>query len=199
MLLTYQVTNNGTLPAVNGSLEVTVPYPYYPYNDPSGGTLAGGVLTVPVGDLAPGATESVTIRLRVVPAYSDVRDITLPADYKYDQGPGLGLTVNAPLTLPTGDLGEGKLYVDVNVIHPGDEAGITVALGIGGRVTVKIYNTAGEWIQTVADKYPATPREVLKRKWDGKNSKGDYVASGLYIIYAEMPHTSQLAKIAVVR
>jgi hypothetical protein len=39
----------------------------------------------------------------------------------------------------------------------------------------------------------------MKRKWDGKNEKGDFVASGVYVVYAQMPGITRTGRIIVLR
>jgi flagellar hook assembly protein FlgD len=39
----------------------------------------------------------------------------------------------------------------------------------------------------------------MKRKWDGKNEKGEYVASGVYVVYAQMPAVVKTGRLIVLR
>jgi len=87
----------------------------------------------------------------------------------------------------------------VNVVKPGEDANITLVTGDQGYVRLMIYNSAGELVKTLLGQYPATAKELLKRKWDGTNESGDFVASGVYIVYAQMPGVTRVAKVAVLR
>jgi hypothetical protein len=196
---TYVVTNNGSQTATNLDLSVTLTSPYYQYNDPSGGTVSGNVLTVDVPDLAPGQSATILVGTRVPPTYKDEQKITIPAKVTYDQGSGTGLTTEADLKMPTGQLDLGSLFINVNVVKPGEDANITLVTGDQGYVRLMIYNSAGELVKTLLGQYPATAKELLKRKWDGTNESGDFVASGVYIVYAQMPGVTRVAKVAVLR
>ena len=197
--LTYVVTNNGGLSAVNMDLMVTLTDPYYRYKDPSGGTLSGDQLKADVPDLAPGQSATVLVGLRVPPEYKDEAIITIPAEVTYDQGSATGLTVDAPLKMPTGQLAPGTMFINVNEIKPGGDAEITLTSGDKGYVRLMIYNSAGELVKKLEAQYPATAKEVIKRKWDGKNESGSFVASGVYVVYAQMPGVTLIAKVAVLR
>jgi len=71
---------------------------------------------------------------------------------------------------------------------------IPVFISKEGHVTVVIYNTLGKQIRILLD------REVLPGKyqltWDGKDSYGNYVASGIYICKAY--HTTENDKIKII-
>jgi len=184
---------------VNVTLDVTIPKPYYLYNDASGGTLSGDVLRVTLPDLAPGQSVTVSVGLRVDPKYKDEDTFTIPAELTYDQGSAKGLKVEGPIVMPTGQYNEGALFIDVNVVRPGTEATITLMPGRAGYIRLKIYNSAGELVQTLEGQYPATAKEIVKRKWDGKNMHGEFVASGVYVVWASMPGIVKTARVAVLR
>jgi hypothetical protein len=196
---TYVVTNNGMEEARDVRLDVTLPKPYYQYQDPSGGTMSGTVLTVDVPNLAPGESATIYVGARVDAYYKDADTFTIGADLTYSQGPAVGLTAEAPIEMPTGQLSPGELFIDVNVVRPGEVANITLTPNLGGYIHLKIYNSAGELIQTLEAQYPATEKEVIKRKWDGTNMYGDFVASGLYVVCAYMPGVTKTARVVVIR
>lgn len=157
------------------------------------------MLSVDVPNLAPGQSTTVEVGLRVPPSYKDEANITIPAEVTYDQGSGTDLTADAPLVMPTGQVNPGTLFINVNEIKPGQDAEITLTAGNQGYVRLRIYNSAGELVKTLEAQYPATAQEVLKRKWDGTNMYGSFVASGVYIVYAQMPGVTCVAKVAVLR
>jgi uncharacterized repeat protein (TIGR01451 family) len=196
---TYVVTNAGSLLATNAALDVTIPKPYYLYNDPSNGTLSGDVLHVTLSDLAAGQSVTVQVGLRVDPNYKDEDKYTIPAELTYDQWPATGLILEGPIVMPTGQYAPGEMFIDVNVVRPGNEATITLMPGRAGYVRLKVYNSAGELVQTLEGQYPATMQEIVKRKWDGKNMHGQFVASGVYVVCADMPGVTKTGKVAVLR
>ncbi len=57
--------------------------------------------------------------------------------------------------------------------------------------TVKIYTFAGELVKTI-DAGPDTAAT-----WDGKNENGDYVSSGIYLMFAESSSGSKKTRIAI--
>jgi hypothetical protein len=75
---------------------------------------------------------------------------------------------------------------------------INTSLCQAGTYSLKIYNTAGEFVRMLREKgnQPAGPDQV---SWDGKNTQGDYVASGVYIIVFIEPLGFHQARVAVVR
>jgi flagellar hook assembly protein FlgD len=70
---------------------------------------------------------------------------------------------------------------------------------------VKIYNLAGELIRTlwegnVDGQYNPDYPFLLNLEWDGKNSRGETVASGVYMIHTEgQAHYHQTRKVAVIK
>jgi hypothetical protein len=195
----YVVTNQGSLAASNLMLDVTIPQPYYQFQDPSGGLMAGNVLEIQVPNMAPGQTVTVEVGLRVSSSYKDEDKIHFPAELTYDQGPATGLTVQGPLDMPTGQLNPGELFIDVNEVRPGETANITLVPGLRGYINVRIYNSAGELVKTLEAQYPATEKEVIKRNWDAKNMHGEFVSSGVYVVYASMPGVVRTGRLVVIR
>ncbi|MCX5781887.1 MAG: SBBP repeat-containing protein [Elusimicrobia bacterium] len=57
--------------------------------------------------------------------------------------------------------------------------------------TVKIYTFAGELVKTI----DAGPDTIAT--WDGKNENGDYVSSGIYLMFADSPSGTKKTRIAI--
>jgi hypothetical protein len=161
--------------------------------------MAGDVLQVPVPNLAPGQSVTIEVGLRVSTKYKDEDQFTFPAELTYDQGPVTGLKVDAPLVMPTGQLDTGDLFIDVNEVRPGESANITLIPNLRGYIRLRIYNSAGELVRTLEAQYPATEKEVIKRNWDAKNMHGEFVSSGVYVVYASMPGIVKTGRIVVIR
>ncbi len=74
-----------------------------------------------------------------------------------------------------------------------------------GRAWLKIYNLAGEHIRTLWDdevgsSYTPDFPFILYTQWDGKNTRGETVASGVYMIHTEgQSRYHQTRKIAVIK
>jgi flagellar hook assembly protein FlgD len=91
------------------------------------------------------------------------------------------------------------LFIDVNEIRPGGVANITLIPGLRGTIRLKIYNSAGELVRTLEAQYPATEKEVISRKWDATNKYGDFVSSGVYVVWASMPGIVKTGRVIVLR
>jgi len=67
-----------------------------------------------------------------------------------------------------------------------------------GNVLIKIYDIAGEMVNTVVDKIIYLPGEYVA-EWDGKNYAGEKVPAGVYILLMKAPASSQKQKVMVVK
>jgi hypothetical protein len=87
-----------------------------------------------------------------------------------------------------------------NVINPDQGERTRIAYNIygGTKVTVKIYTRNGALIKTLVDE-TATVAGQGETIWDGKNSDGATVTSGVYIVVVETDYYTAKDKIAVVR
>ncbi len=66
--------------------------------------------------------------------------------------------------------------------------GIKIASGqYFGPMTLRIYNSAGEHIKTLFDETLTQPLPLTTLSWDGTNTYGQKVASGIYIVYLIKP------------
>jgi flagellar hook assembly protein FlgD len=76
------------------------------------------------------------------------------------------------------------------------ETEIRFVLPKASHVEVKIYNTLGQEIRTLADSpYEAGYHSVI---WDSKDNQGNYVASGVYL-YELKAHEFVVKKMSLVR
>jgi flagellar hook assembly protein FlgD len=66
------------------------------------------------------------------------------------------------------------------------------------RITVKIYNRSGQVITTLVDNAVKMPGEY-DAIWDGKNSDGKIVASGIYTAVVKSVYYEATEKISVLR
>ncbi|MFH1715303.1 MAG: carboxypeptidase regulatory-like domain-containing protein [Elusimicrobiota bacterium] len=67
------------------------------------------------------------------------------------------------------------------------------------KITVKIYNIAGELVRTLMDEVEKNDGIEEIEVWDGANDSGNTVASGVYIYYFKAGDYSQIKKFAVVK
>ncbi len=87
-------------------------------------------------------------------------------------------------------------YVDKNVFQSGQASvTITFCLPNAGNYSLRIYNSAGEHIKTLADGYFTPSSSSQAYPWDGKNKYGDTCASGVYLIYLVTPVEKKLARV----
>ena len=109
-------------------------------------------------------------------------------------------TVTMTVT-PTPDLPETEgLFINRNIFNPdaGDAVEITWSVLGPGKVSLVIYNTAGELVKELVGR-TVSGRGVRETAiWDGRNEKGDLVASGVYIIYLQ-GRRSFVGKVAVIK
>jgi hypothetical protein len=149
-----------------------------------------------VATVAPGASLKYTVIVQVDPQYGDRTVVTFTADMTYDQNGFPGLTGSAQDAVDTGSLGDGELQLSTNTPGPPDWLMVRVHLGQAGKVTLRIYNSAGELVKKLVDEF-GLDKQVILSKWDGKNDAGQTVAAGVYVIQANIPHTSKLVKFVV--
>jgi len=179
-------------------VRVRIPAPYELFNNPTG-TLDGttGEVVIYVASIPTNGVQEYPVVVRVNPEYRDSELITFLAGMIYTQSGTAGLTGSAQDVVDTGMLTDGELQLSTNSPQPPDWLKIRMNLGLAGEVTLKIYNSAGEQVRTLLDRYQGSEREVILRTWDGKNRYGETVSSGVYIIEAIMPHTTRIAKVIV--
>ncbi|NTV51932.1 MAG: hypothetical protein HGA76_02800 [Candidatus Firestonebacteria bacterium] len=105
------------------------------------------------------------------------------------------------------DFPNNRMDVLRNAFNPakGESVPVTLSEVQPGHTWVKIYNLAGElictlWEGNVDAQYNPDYPFLLNLAWDGKNSRGELVASGVYIIHAEgQSRYHQTRKVAVIK
>jgi len=73
---------------------------------------------------------------------------------------------------------------------------VTASAG-GGTVTVRVYTLGGELVRTLVNE--AMPEGSHPARWDGRNSRGQKVASGVYLLLVETRAGKRLQKLAVIK
>ena len=97
------------------------------------------------------------------------------------------------------DAGNSELAAYNNLFNPllGKKATVKYAVASPGHVTVKLYTETGRLVLTLFD------GDVLPGKgsvdWNGTNSAGRVVASGIYVVHAVGPGLDTTQKIAVIK
>jgi hypothetical protein len=67
-----------------------------------------------------------------------------------------------------------------------------------GRVTLRVYNVAGQLVRTLVDE-PQEPGRVRSVRWDGRNNAGNTVSSGVYLYQLEAPGYVRTKKMVVLK
>jgi hypothetical protein len=74
---------------------------------------------------------------------------------------------------------------------------IRFSLDKPGRISLKIYNILGQEILELLDKELASG--IHSVQWDGKNSTGQYVSTGLYFARLKTKNQARLIKMLLIR
>jgi hypothetical protein len=108
-----------------------------------------------------------------------------------------------PTVTPTQGPRIDDFYVSKNAFTPSDSVSDSVSIHVGynqfpGHYELRIYNSAGEHIRTLADREMTGPltEDYL---WDGKNKYGDKCASGVYVLYLIEPYGTKQKRILLLR
>jgi hypothetical protein len=103
--------------------------------------------------------------------------------------------------VPVRSPGADSFEVSRNVFRPGVDSPdvfARVVLRSKGRYHLNVYNSAGELVRVLRKGQSAGPvREDVP--WDGRNGKGEAVASGVYVFHLESRFTAANRKIILVR
>lgn len=90
--------------------------------------------------------------------------------------------------------------LDQNVFRPGQGRPLAISFKAlePGRVTVKVFNTAGERVRTPFD---ADVAEGLwfQAQWNGENDLGERVAAGVYIVSVRGAGIRSLRKVVLLK
>ncbi len=108
-----------------------------------------------------------------------------------------------PTLLPTATMVAPKTYLKVmhNQINPnrGEQALVRWTQPQSAPITITIYNMVGEKIVTLVNSQTYQANEFQEVKWDGRNSKGEAVGSGIYIVHLKTAGFESHYKIAVIK
>lgn len=113
--------------------------------------------------------------------------------------PGLELAAAAGLVIPVPAPAARPVAVRVsNFPNPFNAStAISVALPAAGEVDIRVYNVLGQVVQSLFSGY--RPAGVHRLAWDGRDQSGRAVASGVYLISAQMGGTRALGRMTLVR
>ena len=187
----------------------------YDFAFPGGGSYAGylkwlaptptvtvSATTSPTRTVTPTATVSASLTptptATATPTCSGTHTVTATITQTGTVPPSV--TITATVTHTSAPPEEEDLFINRNIFNP--DAGGTVEIrwsDLGpGKVSLVIYNTAGELVKRLRGGGIHAAGVSETATWDGRNEKGDLVASGVYIVYLE-GRRSFLGKVAVVK
>jgi hypothetical protein len=91
-----------------------------------------------------------------------------------------------------------RSYLKQNVPNPfNPQTTIYYELSVAGRARVEVYDVRGQWVRTLVNKVQgAGPQSVV---WDGRNSEGVAVASGIYLYRLSARGCDETMKMMLVR
>jgi flagellar hook assembly protein FlgD len=90
--------------------------------------------------------------------------------------------------------------LESNIFKPAQGKPLDIAFMApqSGRVTVKVFNVAGERVRRPYD--TDTPAGVwVHSPWDGKNEQGENAGSGVYIVSVQGGGISRILKVVLIR
>jgi hypothetical protein len=76
---------------------------------------------------------------------------------------------------------------------------IKYSIADAGRVSLKIYNAAGQLVRTLVDEEQAPRPEGFSATWDGRGNRGEDVASGVYFYKLTAKEFSQTKKMVLLK
>jgi len=169
--------------------------------------LAGDYLTMTSSKNANG---QITGQLALVPGFAarfpavgtvylevfgyDVLASTIPAYVVHGSSTSLGLSNPLNLSAAQAEL---TAYNNLLTPGPGQKATVKYAVNGSGHLTLKLYTVTGRLVSTLFDADVTAGKGSVD--WDGHNSAGNVVASGVYVLRADGPGLRLTKKIVVVK
>ncbi len=160
----------------------------------------GGATYVPLADLPhTGASTYSYTDLDTDFGFSYVYRV-MPVDTQGNEGFSYFL---ATMTIPAA---QNNVLLFRNAFNPdaGDSVPVQFSLVQPGHAWVKVYTLQGEHVATLFDEEVVSasvdaPYLSEKKAWDGRNSAGQVVASGVYLIHLEATGYRANARVAVIK
>ncbi|MBU2598985.1 hypothetical protein KJ849_00130, partial [bacterium] len=83
-----------------------------------------------------------------------------------------------------------NLYLSKNPFKAGsDTIYLTYDLTKDAKVTIKIFNLAGDLVRTLLSNVNRDADKNMSEAWDGLNNQGEYIGSGIYVYYFKAEYT----------
>ena len=148
---------------------------------------------VPTSTRTPSDTPVSTHTLTPVPTHSFTRT------YTPTRSPTPVPTVNPNSPTPT-STPSAAAVLSRNLFRPSQgPLGISFKVFKNGPVTVRVFDLSGARVRTAYQSYAATASGWVQAVWDGRNDRGQEVATGLYLVSIQGGGIQRLLKVAVLR
>lgn len=108
--------------------------------------------------------------------------------------------VKAPVVLKSARLGSETAYLSANVFRPLQGGALSIGFKAlnDDHITVKIFSLSGSLVRPV-EELDVKAGAIYTSSWDGRNSSGDMIASGIYFISVHGAHQSTIKKVIVLK
>lgn len=210
-LIEYTVHHNnrdGNYPAKNAIMTIEKPentYLLYYIQNGTKHTLTDTTLAsiqISLGNMEPGYDSQIYVGLRLY-SYKQLAEgvrsplsITFKAKIDYEGGDPISRSKTDQVYF---DPAIADLILDKNIVEPGYlPLGITFKSSDFGKVDIKIYNLAGEFIKRIYQG-PIEKGDTYKFNWDGVNENGSAVSSGVYFVFANSKVYNGFKKVIIVK
>jgi flagellar hook assembly protein FlgD len=153
-----------------------------------------------LGILPPGTQGSILITL-TINALTEGTTLVNSAQVVFENASAPGTPVTLNSSLVRAYVGSPDLFiVDRNALNSSQGQILNIRLGasMGGRVSLRIYNSSGELIRTLLDR-EAPGSLAWNLVWDGRNDNGDLAASGVYLIRFSGPRLTETRRLVIIR
>jgi hypothetical protein len=152
-----------------------------------------GKFEVPLGELA--GKDSVLMRFRfaVDATGSDTYDGWMIDDVQVQEFVATGVAANESAAPMPGEFALQQNYP--NPFNP--ETHIQYQLSERSHVTIRVYNMMGQLVKTLVDS--ERPAGFYSVRWDGADSNGQLVSSGIYVYRMESPSFVQTRKMLMLK
>ena len=137
-----------------------------------------------------------------IPVVSDAVNVTGVVDYVFSQYKieprnDADICYPAKAGTPDGATTPVKVMLAVRPNPMLDGGEVRFALPVTGNVALKVYNVKGELVRTLIE--GSSPAGEYKIDWNGANSRGNRVTSGIYFLRLETRGGSAVSKVVVSR
>ncbi|MEW6684893.1 MAG: FlgD immunoglobulin-like domain containing protein [Candidatus Edwardsbacteria bacterium] len=151
-----------------------------------------------------GITDAVTLTFTDVPPLPAsgykyaVTAIVKTPDYEYESGAATGYVVGVEeLPKPVAELPKSFFLAQTHPNPTSGKCNIEYALPNPCRVSLKVYNLAGQLVKTLVDRHESAGYKTAR--WNGTDDKGARVSNGIYFYQLNAGNFSSTKRMMIVR